>query len=39
LGVPRDAIIAALNDDKQLTAASRVFDGLYTNFQQEQPHD
>ena len=30
---------AALNDDKLLTAASRVFDGLYTNFQQEPPHD
>ena len=30
---------AAANDDKLLTEASRVFDGLYKNYQQEQPHD
>jgi len=30
---------AAADDDKLLTEASRVFDGLYKIFQQEQPHD
>jgi len=29
----------ALDDDKLLTAASRVFDGLYKNFQQENSND
>lgn len=30
---------AAANDDKLLTEASRVFDGLYKNYEPEQPHD
>jgi hypothetical protein len=28
---------AAANDDKLLAEASRVFDGLYKNYQQENP--
>ncbi len=30
---------AASNDDKLLTEAGRVFDGLYKNYQQENPND
>jgi hypothetical protein len=30
---------AASDDDKLLVDAGRIFDGLYRNYQQEQPHD
>ena len=39
-----EAVLAGLrasapNDDKLLAEVSRVFDGLYKNYQQENPHD
>ena len=39
-----EAVLAGLragdgDDDKLLTEAGRVFDGLYQNYRQENPHD
>ena len=30
---------AATDDDELLVEAGRIFDGLYRNYRQEQPHD